>query len=52
MEWLAIGVFFAACAVLNRWAFQKDVERAIRWRLSETGRGMLEDIKTVEKRNG
>lgn len=30
-EWLLIGLFFVACAVLNRWAFQKDVARAIRW---------------------
>lgn len=29
-EWLLIGAFFAACWVLNRWAFKKDVERAVR----------------------
>lgn len=29
-EWLLVGVFFAACWVLNRWAFQRDVERAVR----------------------
>jgi hypothetical protein len=34
-EWLAIGAFFAACWALNRWAFQKDVERAVRWRESQ-----------------
>ncbi len=33
-EWIGIALFFAACAVVNRWAFQKDVERAIRWRES------------------
>jgi hypothetical protein len=30
MDWLLIGVFFAACAVLNRWAFKRDVDRAVR----------------------
>lgn len=29
-EWLAIGALFAAFWALNRWAFQKDVERAVR----------------------
>lgn len=30
MDWLPIGLFFGACWVLNRWAFQRDVERAQR----------------------
>ncbi len=33
IEALLIAVFFAACAVLNRWAFQKEVNRAVRWEL-------------------
>jgi len=28
-EWLLIAVFFAACWVVNRWAFRRDVTRAI-----------------------
>lgn len=30
MDWLLIGVFFAACAVLNRWAFWRDVARGVK----------------------
>jgi len=30
MDWILICVFFAACAVLNRWAFKRDVDRAVR----------------------
>lgn len=29
-EWVLIAAFFAACWVLNRWAFRKDVDRAVR----------------------
>jgi hypothetical protein len=31
MDWILIAVFFGACAVLNRWAFAKDVERGVRY---------------------
>jgi len=29
MDYVLIGLFFAACSVVNRWAFRKDVKRAI-----------------------
>lgn len=30
-EWLTMIGFFAACAVANRWAFRKDVQRLAQW---------------------
>lgn len=38
MDWILIGVFFAACAIVNRWAFQKEAERAVRAAMQDAER--------------
>lgn len=37
-EWLLIIVFFAACAVLNNYAFKLDVQRSVRRMAEEEDR--------------